>query len=178
MQLEMHPPKKPIPTEITNAVAAWKKETITQADFYEQAWTAIDTLTISDRDVETLKAVFDQVLSLEEQTPGRRAARPLRVGARMKSPSPACWGGVGGGAFSAQIIRVCALAGLFHGWRQREDVANIPLKVVSERLGHSNLAITADLYTHTVASLEADAAEQLAALCRNASPKADPETAR
>lgn len=53
--------------------------------------------------------------------------------------------------------------------------ANIPLKVVSERLGHSNLVITADLYMHTVASLKADAAEKLAALYRDAAPKPDPE---
>jgi len=53
--------------------------------------------------------------------------------------------------------------------------ADIPLKVVSERLGHSTLAITADLYTHRVASLEADAAEKLAALYRDAIPRASSE---
>jgi integrase len=42
--------------------------------------------------------------------------------------------------------------------------AGVPLKVASERLGHSAVAITADLYTHRVASLEADAAERLAVL--------------
>jgi integrase len=37
----------------------------------------------------------------------------------------------------------------------------VPLKVASERLGHSNIGITADLYTHAVASMEADAAARL-----------------
>lgn len=75
--------------------------------------------------------------------------------------------------------RLLAAAGLppgvrFHDLRHAAATnslqANIPLKVVSERLGHSTLAITADLYTHRVASLEADAAEKLAALIRAAAP--------
>lgn len=49
--------------------------------------------------------------------------------------------------------------------------ADVPLKVVSERLGHSTLAITADLYTHRVASLEADAAERLPSLYHDATGK-------
>lgn len=36
------------------------------------------------------------------------------------------------------------------------------LKVVSERLGHSQLAITADLYTHVNRGLGKAAAEQIA----------------
>lgn len=80
--------------------------------------------------------------------------------------------------------RLLAKAGLpanirFHDLRHAAATnslrANIPLKVVSERLGHSSLAITADLYTHRVASLEADAAEKLAALYRESAPKPDPE---
>lgn len=76
--------------------------------------------------------------------------------------------------------RILARAGLpatirFHDLRHAAAtnslLADIPLKVVSERLGHSTLAITADLYTHRVASLEADAAEKLAALYRDAAPE-------
>lgn len=40
--------------------------------------------------------------------------------------------------------------------------AGVDLKVVSERLGHSQLAITADLYTHVSRGLGKDAAEQIA----------------
>lgn len=38
----------------------------------------------------------------------------------------------------------------------------------------NSLVITADLYTHTVASLEANAAERLAAVLRQAAPAAQP----
>jgi Site-specific recombinase XerD len=40
--------------------------------------------------------------------------------------------------------------------------AGVDLKVVSERLGHSQLAITADLYTHVNRGLGKAAAEQIA----------------
>src|SRR6185436_11966632 len=40
--------------------------------------------------------------------------------------------------------------------------AGVSLKVVSERLGHSQLAITADLYTHVNRGLGKAAAEQIA----------------
>lgn len=39
--------------------------------------------------------------------------------------------------------------------------AGVDLKTVSERLGHSKIGITADLYTHAVPALDADAAERL-----------------
>jgi integrase len=35
----------------------------------------------------------------------------------------------------------------------------VDLKTVSARLGHSTIAITADLYTHAVQDLDEDAAE-------------------
>lgn len=43
------------------------------------------------------------------------------------------------------------------------------LKVVSERLGHSQLAITADLYTHVNRGLGKAAAEQIAGALRRRS---------
>jgi integrase len=39
--------------------------------------------------------------------------------------------------------------------------AGVDLKTVSERLGHSNIRITADLYTHAVRSADVDAAERM-----------------
>ena len=48
--------------------------------------------------------------------------------------------------------------------------AGVDLKVVSERLGHSQLAITADLYTHVNRGLGKAAAEQIASALRPASP--------
>jgi integrase len=40
--------------------------------------------------------------------------------------------------------------------------AGVPMKVMSERAGHSTLAITADLYSHVRTKLDADAAEMVA----------------
>ena len=48
--------------------------------------------------------------------------------------------------------------------------AGVDLKVVSERLGHSQIAITADLYTHVNRGLGKAAAEQIARALRPASP--------
>ena len=42
--------------------------------------------------------------------------------------------------------------------------AGVPTKVVSERLGHASMAITADTYSHVTASMGTDAAERVAAL--------------
>ena len=39
-------------------------------------------------------------------------------------------------------------------------------KVVQERLGHANISITLDTYSHVTAGLHEDAAEQVAALFR------------
>lgn len=42
--------------------------------------------------------------------------------------------------------------------------AGVPLKVVSARLGHSSLAITADLYTHVIPAVAYEAADQIGSL--------------
>jgi len=42
--------------------------------------------------------------------------------------------------------------------------AGVHPKVVSERLGHSTVSLTLDLYSHTVPALEEEAAERVAAL--------------
>jgi integrase len=51
--------------------------------------------------------------------------------------------------------------------------AGVPLKVVSERLGHSQTAITADLYTHVNQVVGREAASQIASVLRRR--PADPE---
>jgi len=43
-------------------------------------------------------------------------------------------------------------------------VAGIPLKVVSERLGHASIRITADTYQHVIPSLQREAADRLDAV--------------
>lgn len=45
--------------------------------------------------------------------------------------------------------------------------AGVPLKVMSERLGHATTQITADLYQHVIPGMGADAAVKIAALLRH-----------
>ena len=44
--------------------------------------------------------------------------------------------------------------------------AGVPVKVVSERLGHSTPMITMQVYAHTVPGMQAEAAAKFAALVR------------
>jgi integrase len=47
--------------------------------------------------------------------------------------------------------------------------AGVPPKVMQERLGHSSVQITLDLYSHVVPGMQADAAARIGALLRGAS---------
>jgi integrase len=58
---------------------------------------------------------------------------------------------------------------LRHGWATLALQAGIHPKVVQERLGHANIAITLDTYSHVVAGLHEEAAEHVAALFRTVS---------
>ena len=51
--------------------------------------------------------------------------------------------------------------------------AGVPLKIVSERLGHSQTAITADLYTHVNYGVGRSAARQIAAILRPTNGEGD-----
>ena len=53
---------------------------------------------------------------------------------------------------------------LRHGWASLALAAGVHVKVVSERLGHGSIAITADTYSHAIPALQADAAELVAGL--------------
>jgi integrase len=55
---------------------------------------------------------------------------------------------------------------LRHGWATLALQAGVHPKVVQERLGHANISITLDTYSHVVAGLHEEAAEQVAALFR------------
>ncbi len=48
-------------------------------------------------------------------------------------------------------------------------LAGVEMKVVSERLGHSQISVTADLYTHVNRGLGRDAADRIAAVLGPAS---------
>ena len=51
-----------------------------------------------------------------------------------------------------------------HSYASAALAANVPAKVVSERLGHANIAITLDTYSHVLPALQEDAAAKVAAL--------------
>ncbi|MGR4066074.1 MAG: tyrosine-type recombinase/integrase [Vulcanimicrobiaceae bacterium] len=78
--------------------------------------------------------------------------------------------------FSSEFLQRVAASGLpkvtFHGLRHSFASislrAGTPLKVVSEMLGHTTTAITADLYTHGLGELKADAADRLDAIFEKA----------
>jgi len=74
--------------------------------------------------------------------------------------------------FSDAFDRHVKKAGLprirFHDLRHTHATqalaAGVHPKVVSERLGHSSIAMTLDTYSHAIPAMEADAAERVAAL--------------
>ncbi len=53
---------------------------------------------------------------------------------------------------------------LRHGWATLALAAGVHPKVVQERLGHANISITLDVYSHVTASLHGDAAEKVACI--------------
>ena len=53
---------------------------------------------------------------------------------------------------------------LRHSYATASLQARIPVKVVSERLGHANTAITSDLYQHVLKAMDAEAANTVARL--------------
>ena len=61
-------------------------------------------------------------------------------------------------------LRPIRLHDLRHGWATLALAAGQHPKVVQERLGHANISITLDTYSHVTASLHSQAAEQVAAL--------------
>jgi integrase len=71
-------------------------------------------------------------------------------------------------AFDRAVIRLklpkIRLHDLRHTHATLGLAAHIPAKVMSDRLGHATVAFTQDIYMHAIPQLEADAAEQVAAL--------------
>ncbi|MGZ5384987.1 MAG: tyrosine-type recombinase/integrase [Acidimicrobiia bacterium] len=49
-----------------------------------------------------------------------------------------------------------------HTWASLALQQGVPLKVVSERLGHSSISITADTYQHVTEGMDRDAADRVA----------------
>ena len=61
-------------------------------------------------------------------------------------------------------LPVIRLHDLRHSYATAALSAGIPAKAVSERLGHANVSITLDTYSHVLPSLQEDAASAVAAL--------------
>ena len=69
-------------------------------------------------------------------------------------------------SFSHAVVRICRAAGypgvtlqtLRHTHASILLARNVPLKVVSERLGHSSTALTADTYSHVLPTIQRAAA--------------------
>ncbi len=74
--------------------------------------------------------------------------------------------------FSRRFRKLCVRAGLppirlhdvRHTWATLALQAGIHPKVVSERLGHSTIAITLDIYSHVTPSMQSEAADLVASL--------------
>jgi integrase len=60
-------------------------------------------------------------------------------------------------------VRVIRLHDLRHTWATLALEAGIPAKVVQDRLGHSTVAITLNIYSHVTPQLQSDAAARVAA---------------
>jgi len=72
----------------------------------------------------------------------------------------------------ARLVRNAGLPHLtFHGLRHAHATlmltSGVHLKIVSERLGHSNIAITADTYSHVLPGMQEAAAEAVERLLRH-----------
>jgi hypothetical protein len=77
------------------------------------------------------------------------------------------WSGSPGGSSSTPKRPACPkirLHDVRHSYATAALAAGIPAKVVSERLGHANIAITMDTYSHVLPGLDAQAAGAVARL--------------
>jgi len=73
----------------------------------------------------------------------------------------------GSGSGAEQPARKTAsLRGLRHTSATLALNAGVPVKVVSQRLGHAKTDITNDIYAHALPSMQKDAAAKMAALLR------------
>ena len=64
----------------------------------------------------------------------------------------------------AAELPVIRLHDVRHSYATAALAAGIPAKIVSERLGHANIAITLDTYSHVLPNMQEKAAEQVAQL--------------
>jgi integrase len=79
---------------------------------------------------------------------------------------------VGGRQFQQFVKRAGVKRVTFHALRHTSAtlllLANVSPKIVSERLGHTSIAMTLDIYSHLLPSMGRSAADQLGALLHGA----------
>jgi integrase len=110
--------------------------------------------------------------ALRQQRP-KQAAERLQLGGAYEDNGLVCTRPDGRpwapGSFSAGFIAFARRAGLgplrFHDLRHTHATQLLKLgvhpKVVSERLGHSTIGMTLDVYSHVIPSMQQDAAERI-----------------
>ena len=69
-------------------------------------------------------------------------------------------------AVARHAMPYLSVHGLQHSWATLALQAGIHPKIVQERLGHSTISITLDIYSHVNPATDADAANTVAALIR------------
>lgn len=111
---------------------------------------------------------------------GRQAEHRLRTGPAYQDQGLIFANDLGGpihpDSFSTMIRRLAAKAGLEgvnckslrHTHASQLGEAGVPLKVISERLGHASVAITGDIYSHLLPGMQEDAARKIDAALRAA----------
>ena len=75
-------------------------------------------------------------------------------------------------AVKASCLPRITLHGLRHTWATLALQAGVPIKVVSERLGHASVAFTMNIYQHVLPGMQREAAELVASLVANAGSQA------
>lgn len=120
--------------------------------------------------VVTMPHVLVKVLRSHK---ARQAAERLRLGALYQDNDLVCAGPDGSpvvphklsDAFRAAAARVDVPKVTFHGLRHTHATillrAGVHPKVVSERLGHSTVGITLDVYSHVLPDMQAEAAQAI-----------------
>ena len=114
----------------------------------------------------------------------RQVERRLLLGPRYKDPGIMCPTASGTLATShtlrsERMARICRQAGVpvirFHDLRHTHAslmlAQGVPVKVVSERLGHATTRMTLETYAHVLPGMQKEAAEQFDALLRGATSR-------
>ena len=72
--------------------------------------------------------------------------------------------------YFARLMRELGLKHTLHGLRHTHATAllaaGIPVKVISERLGHASVTLTQDVYAHVLPTMQREAAEKMEAIWR------------